>query len=107
MSAPPPAYTPTTQSAEGAYYPEPGERLVVSVPEAQRMLDCGNTKIHALLAAGELESYLDGGARKITIRSIYARIERLLAAGGTRRSPNPRAGNRADNTDSTDSANAQ
>lgn len=43
------------------------------------LLDCGMTHVYALLGAGELESYLEGRHRKITMRSIRARIARLLA----------------------------
>jgi hypothetical protein len=42
----------------------------------------GNTRLYELLGAGELESYLDGRARRITMASIQARVARLLSAGG-------------------------
>jgi hypothetical protein len=57
------------------------ERLVVSPRRAKRMLDCGNTRLYELLNAKELESFLDGRSRKITVSSIKAYIARLLAAG--------------------------
>jgi hypothetical protein len=44
------------------------------------MLACGNTHGYALLAAGELESFHDGSARKITVESIRRYIARRLAA---------------------------
>jgi hypothetical protein len=44
------------------------------------MLGCGNTRGYELLAAGELESFLDGRARKITVESIHNYIARKLAA---------------------------
>jgi excisionase family DNA binding protein len=53
--------------------------LAVSPREAFRMLGVGNTYGYELLAAGELESYKDGRLRRITVRSIKARQERLLA----------------------------
>jgi hypothetical protein len=53
--------------------------LAVSPRVAAVMSDCGLTRIYELIDSGELESYLDGTARKITTRSIRARIERLLA----------------------------
>jgi excisionase family DNA binding protein len=53
--------------------------LAVSPRAAAVMSGCGLTKIYELIASGELESYRDGTARKITTRSIRARIERLLA----------------------------
>jgi hypothetical protein len=42
----------------------------------------GNTRLYELLSAGELESYLDGRARRITMASIRTRVARLVAAGG-------------------------
>jgi hypothetical protein len=56
------------------------ERLVVSPRRAKHMLDCGNTRLYELLNAKELESFLDGRSRKITVSSIKAYIARLLAA---------------------------
>jgi excisionase family DNA binding protein len=53
--------------------------LVVSPKEAARLLDIGVTKTYELIVAGELEAYKDGSARKITMRSICARIERKLS----------------------------
>jgi hypothetical protein len=43
------------------------------------MLSCGRTRLYELLAAKELDTFLDGGARKITVASIHAYIERQLA----------------------------
>jgi hypothetical protein len=54
------------------------EPLVVRPNTAMRLLDCGRAYLYELINAGELESYLDGAARKITMRSIHARIERKL-----------------------------
>jgi hypothetical protein len=57
--------------------------LVVKPKEARRMLACGNTRLYELLNAGELDSFLDGRARKITIGSIRAYIaKRLQSADG-------------------------
>ena len=44
------------------------------------LLNCGRTRVYELLAAGELDSFRDGRARKITIASIHRYIERRLAA---------------------------
>jgi hypothetical protein len=52
--------------------------LVVSPIKAMRMLDCGRTRLYELLNANELESYLDGKSRKITVSSILERIRRKL-----------------------------
>ena len=52
--------------------------LVVSPRQAMQLLNCGKTRLFELLAAGELESYLDGKSRKITFESINARHRRKL-----------------------------
>jgi len=54
------------------------EPLVVSPKRAMKILDCGKTKLIELLANRELESYLDGRCRKITVASIYARHRQKL-----------------------------
>ena len=56
------------------------ERLVVSPRRARHMLDCGNTRLYELLKNQELESYLDGRSRKITVELIHRYITRQLAA---------------------------
>jgi hypothetical protein len=43
-----------------------------------RMGCWGKTKLFEMIAAGELESFLDGRARHITVESIEARIQRKL-----------------------------
>ncbi len=55
------------------------EPLLVRPREAWRMLGCGNTFGYGLINAGELESFLDGTARKITVDLIKCYIERKLA----------------------------
>jgi hypothetical protein len=57
------------------------EPLVVRPRTAQRLLGCGNTRFYEILP--ELEHYKDGKATLITMRSIRARIARLLAESGT------------------------
>jgi hypothetical protein len=42
------------------------------------MLDCGRTRLYEMLANNELESFMDGTHRKITVASIRARIQRKL-----------------------------
>ena len=54
------------------------------------MLGIGITHLYQLIAAGELDTYLDGRARKITVASIHRRIARLLAASGHTLDPPPR-----------------
>jgi hypothetical protein len=58
------------------------QRLVVSPRRAMRMLDCGRTRLYEVIAQGELDSYLDGRSRKITVESIYRYIERRLQQHG-------------------------
>ncbi len=59
------------------------EPLVVKPKVAWKMLGCGNTRGYELLAAGELESYKDGGSRKITVASIKAFVARQVAAASS------------------------
>ncbi len=54
------------------------EPLAASPRRTAFLLDCGVTHVYELINCGELESYRDGASRKITTRSIRARIERLL-----------------------------
>ena len=68
------------------------DRLVVRPKRAWQMLDCGNTRGYALLNAGELEGFLDGRSRKITVESIHRYIARRLAAGASEAAPLRRRG---------------
>ena len=47
--------------------------------EACQAIGCKKTKLFDLIAAGEVDSYLDGTVRKITGASIVARRQRKLA----------------------------
>jgi hypothetical protein len=53
--------------------------LVTNVAGASAMLRKSRDRIYAMIRDGQLQSYLDGDARRITIRSIEAFIERRLA----------------------------
>jgi hypothetical protein len=57
------------------------EPLVVKPKTAWKMLACSNTRGCELLAAGKLESFLDGRSRKITVESIRQYIARRLTSG--------------------------
>jgi hypothetical protein len=57
--------------------------LVVKPKIAWRMLNCSNTRGYQLLAAGELDSFLDGRSRKITVESIQQYIARQLDSSET------------------------
>jgi len=68
----------------------PLDPIAVSPREACRLLAVGNTRLYELIAAGEIESYRDGRSRRITMRSIWRRVERLLAVGSTGTTEPPR-----------------
>jgi excisionase family DNA binding protein len=72
------------------------EPLAVTPRQACILLGIGNTHLYQLIRGGELESYLDGRARRITMRSIHRRIMRLLASASasgtaTEDTPQPRS----------------
>ena len=56
------------------------EPLAVTPRQACVLLGVGNTRLYQLIRGGELESYLHGRARRITMHSIHRRITRLLAS---------------------------
>lgn len=62
-----------------------GRPIVASVNETMTALGIGREKIYQLLNSGELESYRDGGSRKILWRSIEAYVERRLKQEAERR----------------------
>jgi hypothetical protein len=60
------------------------EPLVVKPKVAWKMLACSNTRGYELLAAGQLDSFLDGRSRKITVESIQRYVaQRLVSSQGT------------------------
>ncbi len=78
------------KTATGRTADEHLEPLVVSPKAAWRMLGCGNSHGYELLNGGELQSFLDGRSRRITVASIRAYIARKLAtAGATGAAPQP------------------
>jgi len=75
------------------------EPLAITPRQACVLLGIGNTRLYQLIGNGELESYLDGRARRITMHSIRRRVARLLAGTGatgvaTEATPQPRRGGR-------------
>jgi hypothetical protein len=62
--------------------PDDIQPLLVRPRKAWRILDCGNTRGYELLAKRELDSFVDGRARWITMDSIRRYIERRLAQSG-------------------------
>lgn len=61
--------------------PRDAAPLLVKPAAAGQLLGCSRTHIYELLAAGELDSFLDGRSRKITVESIHHYIKRRLAEG--------------------------
>jgi hypothetical protein len=61
------------------------EPLVVRPRVAQRLLNLSNTKFYSILP--ELESFKEGRATMITMRSIKARVARKLAEASKSTSP--------------------
>lgn len=61
--------------------------LAVKPKVACRMLSCGVTRLYELLSAGELQSYLDGRSRLITVESIRVYVARKVAQ--TKAAPPP------------------
>jgi excisionase family DNA binding protein len=59
------------------------EPLAVSPRQACGLLGIGNTRLYELIAAGELVSYHEGRARRITMASIRARVARLVGVPAT------------------------
>jgi hypothetical protein len=53
--------------------------LLVKPKVAWKMLACSNTRGYELIAAREIDSFLDGRSRKITVESIRRYIARRLA----------------------------
>jgi hypothetical protein len=63
----------------------PKGSLVASPNETMTYIDVGRAKLYELLKNNELESYLEGSARKILWQSIHAYVKRRLAAEAARR----------------------
>ena len=71
------------------------EPLLVRPHAAWQMLGCGNTHGYALLNAGELESFLDGRSRKITVASIHNYIARQLGKAPATKTPRSQRENKS------------
>jgi hypothetical protein len=54
--------------------------LAVKTRDAWVMLGCSNAHGYVLIKKGEIDSYLEGRVRKVTVASIKSYIERKLAA---------------------------
>jgi hypothetical protein len=66
---------------------ELGLVLALSPKKAAIALDCGITRIYQLINSGELDSYLDGHAPKITVKSIRRYQAVRLAASKSGEEP--------------------
>src|SRR5262249_4315805 len=70
------------------------EPLAVTPRQACMLLQIGNTRLYQLIGTGELETYREGRARRITMQSIRNRVAGLLAAAATTgadpKTPQPR-----------------
>ena len=73
-----------------AQFPDLTQPLAVKPKAARQMLACGNTHVYDLINRGELESFADGGSRKITVASIKAYIARRVAAEAGKLKPENR-----------------
>ncbi len=77
--------------------------FVTSVNGAAEFLDCGRDKIYDLIEKREIESYLDGRARRITIDSLKKLVARRVAtAQPTERLPPPPRRSRSEKADARD-----
>jgi predicted DNA-binding transcriptional regulator AlpA len=63
----------------------PGQALVASPNQAMTALGIGRAKLYEKINSGELQSYVDGGSRKILWDSIRSYIKRRLEEEATRR----------------------
>ena len=70
-----------SQMSTGLSRQEKHAALAVAPRAASHMLSLSLSKVYELLRNGELDSYSDGKARRVIVASIYAYIERRLAAG--------------------------
>jgi excisionase family DNA binding protein len=72
------------------------EPFIVKPRDARRLLSVGQTTLYELLKTGELESFLDGRSRKITVESIRRYIARRLhPAEGANTDLRPRRSDRS------------
>jgi len=69
-----------TATSPHAQAPAASAAIAVPPREACDLLSVSMSRLYALLRAGELDSYEEGRARRITVASIHAYIARQLAA---------------------------
>ena len=56
--------------------------LAVPTKEASRLLSLSMSRLYELLRNGDLQSYVDGYNRRVTMASIHEYVERRLADSG-------------------------
>ena len=68
--------------------------IAIPPKEVCRLLRYGPTRIYKMIRDGELESFIDGGSRRVLTSSVDAYVERRLAAskGPPRENPSRRRG---------------
>jgi excisionase family DNA binding protein len=66
------------------------EPLAVPPRQACLLLGIGNTRLYELIHDGELVTYHEGRARRITMESIHGRVARLAGGGATAAPAPPR-----------------
>jgi excisionase family DNA binding protein len=66
------------------------EPLSISPRQACLLLNVGNTRLYQLIREGELTTYHEGRARRITMESVRARVSRLTGGTGNSNNPPPR-----------------
>jgi hypothetical protein len=71
------------------------EPIAVSPKVACRIGGFSMSRLYQLLGAGELESYHEGTARRITVAGLRARSERLIAEAKARNAARADRGTRA------------
>ena len=82
-----------SQMSTGLSHQEKQAALAVPPREAGRLLSLGLSEVYERMRNGELESYQDGRARRITMKSIHTYLARRLAAsaeGWKQITPQPR-----------------
>lgn len=63
----------------------PNGSLVASPNQTMTFIGVGRAKFYELINTGEIESYVEGSARKVLWPSIHAYVKRRLAAEAARR----------------------